>query len=99
MRMSVHAHPLKVVEPELFAPEELLEARPGLSQDGMSSHSESAPAASSGHAAHKWFANWFGSHHEGGQSEDGNDSPLPQPPYVSTQPFHVCSLLSLYLEV
>jgi hypothetical protein len=79
MRVSVHAHPLKAVEPELFAPEELLDTRPGLAQDAA--HPESAPASSSSQGAHKWFANWFGSHQEG-HSEDGNDSPLPQPPYV-----------------
>ncbi len=80
VRVSVHAHPLKAVEPELFAPEELLEARPGLALDTIPAHPESEPAGP--HAAHKWFANWFGSHQEG-HLEDGNDSPLPQPPYVS----------------
>ncbi len=81
MRVSVHAHPLKAVEPELFAPEDLLEARAGV---GPSLLALEAPEASpgSGHTAHKWFSNWFGSNHEG-PSENGNDSPLPQPPFVS----------------
>lgn len=78
MRVSVHAHP---VEPELFAPEDLLEARAGggpslLALEGP----EPSPAA--GQTAHKWFSNWFGSNHEG-PSENGHDSPLPQPPFVS----------------
>lgn len=87
MRVSVHAHPLKAVEPELFAPEDLLEARPGAGPSLLALEApESSPAASSGPTAHKWFSNWFGSHHEGA-SENDNDSPLPQPPFVSPLPF------------
>ena len=89
VRASVHAHPLKAsaVEPELFAPEELLE--PKHSALEHSSHAESDPGtssmngpSSSGHAGHKWFANWFGKDHD--TSHDGSiESPLRQPPFVS----------------
>lgn len=81
MRVSVHAHPLKAVEPELFAPEDLLEARAGAGPSLLALEAPE-PSPGAGHAAHKWFSNWFGSNHEG-PSENGNDSPLPQPPFVS----------------
>ncbi len=92
----MHAHPLKVVEPELFAPEDLLQARPGLllsdqaaadaSAGPSSSHQQQQQAA----GAHKWFANWFGSANgsEGGEP-DGAESPLRQPPFVLRVPASV----------
>ena len=89
---SVHAHPLKAsaVEPELFAPEELLEPKQDRSSAfEQASHAESDTGASSmngpsssAHAGHKWFANWFGKDHDAGH--DGSiESPLRQPPFVS----------------
>lgn len=73
-----------MVEPELFAPEELLEPR----LDHVS-HAESDPGSSgtngptsSGQAGHKWFANWFGKDHDV-VSGVGVESPLRQPPFVS----------------
>ena len=90
MRVSVHAHPLKAVEPELFAPEDLLEARAGGGPSLLALEAPE-PSPASGQTGHKWFSNWFGSHHEG-PSENGTDSPLPQPPFVSLPLLHSCWL-------
>ena len=92
LRASVQAHPLKAsaVEPELFAPEELLEPRPDRhSLLEQSSRAESDPgvpdgASSSGQAGHKWFANWFGKDHDASHDMSA-ESPLRQPPFVSSQ--------------
>ena len=101
MRASVHAHPLKAsaAEPELFAPEELLEPKQdrhsAFENSPQSSHPDSDPGtfsmngpSSSGQAGHKWFANWFGKDHEA-THDSSMESPLRQPPFVSLLPASV----------
>ncbi|BDA44916.1 Dynamin-related protein DNM1 [Coccomyxa sp. Obi] len=87
----------KAVEPELFAPEDLLEARAGAGPSLLALEApEPSPAA--GHTAHKWFSNWFGSNHEG-PSENGNDSPLPQPPFTLRVPTSITEQEEVQVEV
>lgn len=101
-RQSVHAHPLHVVEPELFAPEDLLEARPAalLCDGGPAAASATAGPSSQQQqqqaaGAHRWFANWFGA--PGGSEGpeiDSGESPLREPPFVRSS-----SLLALPLDL
>ena len=100
-RQSVHAHPLHVVEPELFAPEDLLEARPAalLCDGGPAAASATAGPSSQQQqqqqaaGAHRWFANWFGAPGGSeGPEMDGGESPLREPPFVRSP-----SLLALPL--
>ena len=104
LRASVQAHPLKAsaVEPELFAPEELLEPK----QDRLlepSPRAESDPGmangpSSSGQAGHKWFANWFGKDHESSHDISA-ESPLRQPPFVSTKHMPSWNFLQLRMLI
>ena len=97
----MQAHPLKAsaVEPELFAPEELLEPK----QDRLlepSPRAESDPGmangpSSSGQAGHKWFANWFGKDHDSSHDISA-ESPLRQPPFVSAQHLAQCWILAAW---
>ncbi|CAK0784287.1 hypothetical protein CVIRNUC_007491 [Coccomyxa viridis] len=104
LRASVQAHPLKAsaVEPELFAPEELLEPK----QDRLlepSPRAESDPGmangpSSSGQAGHKWFANWFGKDHESSHDISA-ESPLRQPPFTLRVPTSITEQEEIQVEV
>ncbi|EIE21671.1 hypothetical protein COCSUDRAFT_37405 [Coccomyxa subellipsoidea C-169] len=57
------------------------------------------PSPAAGPAAHKWFSNWFGSSHDGGPSENGHDSPLPQPPFTLRVPTSITEQEEVQVEV
>ena len=106
----MHAHPLRgAVEPELFAPEDLLEGGPpagGLLS--LTEAGEPTPLANGGAPGgaqhqqqggpHKWFSQWFGAGGGGGggppDGDGGDASPLRQPPFVrAPTPMLVACLL------
>ena len=97
LRVSVHAHPLKGVEPELFAPEELLEARGGGGGANPALGAISgatSPAAAEAHGAHASAAavtgsggaggaSWFSHWFSGNLRESAHSgAALAQPPHV-----------------
>ncbi len=92
----MRAHPLKGVEPELFAPEELLEARGGAlpgggtgsvmsgatSPVGSEQHAAAA-AATGGGGGGVGGSSWFGHWFSGNLRESAhNGAALAQPPHV-----------------
>lgn len=94
----MHAHPLKGVEPELFAPEELLEARGGGGGAGPPAGAKSgatSPVAADAHGAHASAAavtgtgggaggaSWFSHWFSGNLRESAHSgAALAQPPHV-----------------